>query len=205
MSAARIATVVFILMVAVFLSRSLNAIEQPQFELVEEFGELQIRKYQAHIVARTLVAESFEDAGNQGFRRLAGYIFGGNGQEKKIAMTAPVSLMPDADLSTEAGYQVTFTMPGEYSMEELPVPDDSRVEIAVVPARYMAVLPYKGGWSEDRYRTHESMLMSRIGEQARWSKQGEPTWSRYNPPFVPWFLRTNEVAVEVVPVDQVTP
>ena len=206
MSAVRIVTVVIILALSmVLLSEPLNALEQPGYELVDEVGILQIRKYQAHIVARTLVTGSFEDAGNQGFKRLAGYIFGGNGQDQDIAMTAPVGLEPHTETSPDSQYWITFSMPSEYSMEELPAPNDSRVDIIEVPERYLAVLRYKGSWSEERYRTHESSLLSLVNKEATWVKQGEPSWSRYNPPFVPWFMRTNEVAIEVIPAIQTRP
>lgn len=198
MIALRNAFVVTILLLSMgLLNEPLSALEQPEYELVDEVGELQIRKYQAHIVARTLVAGSFEDAGNQGFKRLAGYIFGGNGQDQDIAMTAPVGLEPHAETSPDSQYWITFSMPSEYSMEELPTPNDSRVDIIEVPERYMAVLRYKGSWSEERYRTHESSLLALISNEATWDKKGKPSWSRYNPPFVPWFMRTNEVAIEV--------
>ena len=199
-------TVLIILVLSMAsLSEPLNALEQPGYELVDEVGILQIRKYQAHIVARTLVTGSFEDVGNQGFKRLAGYIFGGNGQDQAIAKTAPVGLEPHAETSRDSQYWITFSMPSEYSMEELPAPNDSRVDIIEVPERYLAVLRYKGRWSEERYRTHESSLLSLVNEEATWVKQGKPSWSRYNPPFVPWFMRTNEVAIEVIPANQARP
>lgn len=190
----------FILSLA-FLTKPVNALEQPEFKLVEEIGKLQIRKYQSHIVARTLVNGAFDDAGNMGFKRLAGYIFGGNKQDQKIAMTAPVGLKRYAGLSPETQYWVTFSMPRKHTMQTLPAPNDSRVKILAMPERYLAVLKYKGNWSEQRYQLHETLLLSLVEQETSWLSQGDPSWSRYNPPFVPWFLRTNEVAIEVIPVN----
>ena len=192
-----IAGVTILVLSMVFATELLNAIEQPEFELVEEVGELQIRRYQAHIVARTLVTGSFSKSGNLGFRRLAGYIFGGNGQDQEIAMTAPVGLQSNDERSADSQYWITFSMPGEYSMDQLPTPDDNRVDIVEVPERYLAVLRYRGNWSEERYRAHEAQLLSLIEKDASWVKQGDPSWSRYDPPIVPSFMRTNEVAIEV--------
>ena len=188
------------MMFLAFLAGSSAALEQPEFELIDETGELQIRKYEAHVVARTLVKRSFSEAGNQGFKRLGGYIFGGNHREQKIAMTAPVGLQPLVGASADTQYWVTFSMPNAYSVAELPVPNDNRVDIVEVPERYMAVLRYKGSWSEERYRTHETRLLSSVEKNPSWEKRGEPYWARYDPPFMPWFMRTNEVAVEVVPI-----
>ena len=125
------------------LTQAVNALEQPKFEVKEKIGDLQIRQYEQHVVARTLVSSTFKKAGNEGFRRLAGYIFGDNHLDKKIAMTAPVGLTPALQEATQKKFWVTFTIPAEYEIEELPQPDDSRVEFETVPSRYVAVLPYK--------------------------------------------------------------
>ena len=206
MSTPRNAIVVAILILSTaVLSEPLIAIEKPQFELVDEVGRLEVRKYQGNIVARTLVTGSFEDAGNMGFKRLAGYIFGDNEQDQKMAMTSPVELEPGAETSPDTQYWVTFNMPREYSRDELPLPNDSRIQIYEVPEKTLAVLQYKGNWSEERYREHETLLLSLISENSTWEKQGKPSWSRYNPPFVPWFMRTNEVAIEVIPASGARP
>lgn len=182
------------------LAQGAAAIEQPGFELTEEIGDLEIRRYEQHIVARTLVGSSFKDAGNEGFRRLAGYIFGDNNLDQKIAMTAPVALTPEPLDGKDEQFWVTFSMPSEYGFDELPEPDDDRVEVESVPIRYMAVLPYRGNWSEKRYRKHEAKLLSLLENVGAWRITGEPTWARYDPPFMPGFMRSNEVAIEVVPI-----
>jgi hypothetical protein len=194
----KLSTACALLASSLFVTVPLKAIEQPEFEIIDELGDIQIRKYPAQVVARTLITGEFSDAGNEGFRRLAGYIFGGNVGEQKIAMTAPVSLEPDPEMSPESHYWVTFNMPGEYAREELPEPEDQRVIITQVPERYAAVLRYKGNWSEARYREHEWELISQMENVSGWQIKGVPSWARYNPPFTPWFMRTNEVAVEVV-------
>jgi|GEM_PF-2232484 len=69
--------------------------ESPTYRVDEQFGDVELRRYEAHVVAETLVPGSLERAGNGGFRRLAGYIFGGNetaaGASTKISMTTPVT------------------------------------------------------------------------------------------------------------------
>ena len=185
------------LVISIFPTTYVAALEQPEFELVDEIGELQIRRYQPVIVARTLVGGSFDEVGNQGFKRLAGYIFGGNESDQKIAMTAPVGLTPEGD--ADERYWITFSMPSEHSVEELPTPNDARVEITEESERFVAVVRYKGNWSEKRYREHESRLLALVEQSRSWIRNGEVTWARYNPPFVPGFMRTNEVAVEVFP------
>lgn len=198
------------LLFAIYPAEPVVALEQPAFDLVDEIGDLEIRRYESYIVARTLVDSDFSEAGNQGFRRLAGYIFSGNENDQKIAMTAPVGLTRQTeavngdaqqrDVVEGEKYWVTFSMPQEYSIEELPRPNDEQVEIVEVSEKFMAVVRYKGNWSEERYREHASKLLSLVKQSTSWLQQGEVTWARYNPPFMPGFMRTNEVAIEVVPV-----
>ncbi|MBT3425751.1 MAG: heme-binding protein [Gammaproteobacteria bacterium] len=182
------------------LAQGVAAIEQPGFEVTEEIGDLEIRRYEQHIVARTLVGSPFKEAGNEGFRRLAGYIFGDNDLDQKIAMTAPVGLTAESQEKDDEQFWVTFSMPAEYGFDELPEPDDARVQVETVATRYLAVLPYRGNWSEKRYRKHEAKLLSLLENVSTWRIAGEPTWARYDPPFMPGFMRSNEVAIEVVPI-----
>jgi hypothetical protein len=190
---------ILLMLLTTLLTGPLKAAEQPGFVPIDTIGDLEVRKYQARVVARTLITSTFTDAGDQGFRRLADYIFGGNDGARKIAMTAPVSVTGQSEQSEVQQYWVTFYMPSEYLLQDLPAPDDPRVELVVVPENYMAVLKYRGNWSEDRYREHEARLLAQLSQSRDWTKQGEPSWARYNPPFMPSFMRTNEVAIEVVP------
>ncbi|MDA0791115.1 MAG: heme-binding protein [Proteobacteria bacterium] len=179
------------------------ALEKPDYRLVQKMEDIEIREYPSYIVARTLVAgNNMERAGNEGFRRLAGYIFGGNLADQKIAMTAPVTMAPAPNdaIGTSDDYWLTFMMPGQYSLDDLPDPADPRVELVRQDAQVMAVLPYRGGWSEARYREHETSLRRLVNRMEGWRPAGEPVWSRYDPPMVPWFMRRNEVAMPIVPV-----
>ncbi|KAH8049859.1 Heme-binding protein [Aureococcus anophagefferens] len=72
----------------------------PAFELVDTADDFQVRRYADFSVVRTarrapVAAEGLElqnpkMAGAGAFQALAGYIFGGNGREEKMAMTTPV-------------------------------------------------------------------------------------------------------------------
>ena len=193
---------------SILFGRDAIAIEETKFEVIESEGNFELRQYPAHVVAETLVEGDFSEVGNAAFRRLAGYINGQNRRKQTIPMTAPVSQEVDsvkipmtAPVNQErAGekWRFTFLMPSEYTLETLPEPLDSRVELKRMPERLMAALKYSGTWSRSRYEERKEQLMEWISR--RGLKQiGESVFARYNPPFMPWFLRRNEV---LIPVDR---
>jgi hypothetical protein len=73
------------------------AIEQPIFALVHKERDYEIRRYQPYIVAEVVANGDQGQAVQQGFRKLAGYIFGANAGKAKIAMTAPVAQRPEGE------------------------------------------------------------------------------------------------------------
>jgi hypothetical protein len=183
------------------MGQHIGAIEQPKFDVVERIEAVEIRRYPPHVVAQTLVTGDFDSAGNLGFRRLAGYIFGGNSEDLDISMTAPVALKPGEIGKPTVGkssYWVTFTMPIEYTISSLPEPDSETVELIVIPETYVAVLPYRGNWSEKRFEKYKAQLEATLAKQNSWEVRGDTSLLRYDAPFVPWFLRNNEVSLEVV-------
>ena len=184
-----------IIFFVLLLPCSAFGIEKPAFDVLEEWEGGEIRSYPSTIVARTRVEASFNDAGSEGFRRLGGYIFGDNVAEQKISMTAPVSQSPAGDNS----YWVTFFMPAAYELADLPRPRNASVIVEVLPSQTLAVLRYKGGWSEKLYREHEDKLRTLINANPRWKITGESLWARYNPPIMPSFFRSNEVMIPVEP------
>jgi hypothetical protein len=195
--------------VGLFLAASPNAmaIEKPSYRVVERREAFEIREYAPYLVAETVVGGSREEAGNAGFRILAGYIFGKNRGEKKIAMTAPVTqaepariamTAPVAQSGEEGRWVIQFMMPSAFTLETLPEPLDPAVTFRVVPARRVAAHAYSGTWSASRYEEHLATLRAALAS-AGLTAVGEPVWARYDPPFMPWFLRTNEILLELAP------
>lgn len=194
------------LFAAVFATSAL-AIEKPKYEIlksVEADGKnIELRAYAPYIVAETVVeAESLKQASNEGFRRLAGYIFGGNRTRESMDMTAPVGsekmdmTAPVGTVGGAGSYTISFVMPSKYTMDTLPVPNDARVTLRAVPARKVAVIQFSGFWSTGNFGRHTEALRAYLKGEAV-EVLSEPMVARYNMPLTPWFLRHNEVWFEI--------
>lgn len=190
------------------------AYDEPEYKVIKEYDEFEIRKYSSYLVAETVIDTTFEDAGNAAFRFLFDYISGKNVRQEEIEMTIPVNqsnpepegekiemttpVNQSAKLNTDGKYVVSFVMPLKYTMETIPTPKDDRVKIRKVEGKTVAVREYSGTWSEENFRENEQILMDEL-KKINIETIGTSNFARYNPPFWPWFLRTNEVQIEVVP------
>ena len=112
-----------------------------------------------------------------------------NSQLNPIGMTDPVT----QELANN-NWRITFMIPSDYSLDDLPQPLDTRVTLKHEPGRFVAAIKYSGSWSQSRYEEKRAALEDFIA--ARGLKAvGEPIWARYRPPFMPWFLRRYEVLI----------
>ena len=169
--------------------------DSPTYRVEEQIGEIELRRYEPYVVAETMVSGPLEQAGNGGFRTLAGYIFGANtttgGDSTKISMATPVTQSRVGD-----EYRVRFMMPSDYTTDSLPIPNDSRVAISEVGPQLLAAIRYGGRWSSSAYERHLATLTETL-EAAGRTVVGEPIWARYDPPWTPWFRRRNEVLIAI--------
>lgn len=166
-----------------------HSIEEPGYQVVESIDAIEIRSYSPVVQAVTNLPDSSESS--EGFRRLAGYIFGGNDQEQKIAMTAPVR----ETLGVEHP-EMAFTMPVEYALDDLPTPADGRVRLKIEPAKTVAVVQFSGWATRSRVSRYEQELRAVLNNNAI-QIVGEASLNQYNPPWTLPFLRRNEIMIEV--------
>lgn len=176
--------------------------EEVAYEVVRTEDAIEIRDVAAYRVAEVTVEGKATQAGNRAFRPLFRYISGANRSQSKIAMTAPVTQAADSDEESNR-WLVGFVMPASYTLESLPVPDDNAVRLREVPARRVAVIRYSGTWSEDRYNHHLRQLEAWMESQSL-TAVGYPLWARYNAPFTPWFMRRNEIWIDIASSDTAT-
>ena len=178
------------------------AIEEPVYEVIQQLDGAEVRQYAPYVVAQVLVSGPADDAGTQAFPILAGYIFGKNKGARKLDMTAPVTqaaapvkldmTAPVTQAAAPGGFIVQFVLPKDITLATAPEPIDPRVQLREVPARRVAVIRYSGFWSQANFDEHLAKLEAALrAAQLPWA--GEPTLSRYNAPFTPWFLRRNEI------------
>jgi len=191
-----------LLLTLAVLPLSSQAIEEPEYEVIRTFDNVELRRYAPYVVAEVVLDSSAEDAGSQAFPILAGYIFGKNKGEKTFAMTAPVTqtaapmrmemTAPVTQAVVAGGVRVQFVLPKGVTLATAPEPIDPRVQLRVEPAATWAVIRYSGTWSQANFLEHLNELKSAL-HAAGVATQGEPVLARYNPPYTPWFLRRNEI------------
>jgi hypothetical protein len=185
----------FISLVTSVIATQAIAIEEPvyQVEKAWEAEQIEIRAYAPRVMAVT----GMDEDADGGFRVLAGYIFGGNAEEEKIAMTAPVQQ------SMAGEKEMAFMMPAEYALKDLPEPEDQRVSFREAPAYTAAVIQFSGWASADKADEHWQQLRRFLIAEGI-EITGQPTLNQYNPPWTLPFMRRNEIIVPVaVPLSAV--
>jgi len=174
-----------------FFSFRFKGIETPNYKVIKTLGDVEIREYPQLILAQTkLGGKRYESNGNNGFGVVANYIFGGNQQKQKIAMTAPVIMnMSDTDAS------MSFVMPSQYQISDLPTPNSTAVSLVSQDSMKLAVLRF-GGFSSDEKIAKYAQLLTQVLQEIN-----IPTkWSLLNMGYnAPWdvIYRRNEAAFQI--------
>jgi effector-binding domain-containing protein len=186
------------------------AIETPNYKLVKKDGNTELREYSGYILATVYVNGSTHNkAGNKAFSVLADYIFGNNIDKPKIQMTAPVtsqqkSLSKKIPMTAPVAitnnspnsYEVSFTMPAEYTIETIPKPVNDAVKLCEVKKHTAVAIIFSGYSSENKLKTKTKTLL----EWAKTNKltpTSDPILARYDPPWRPGFIRKNEIIIKV--------
>ncbi|MBY0411481.1 MAG: heme-binding protein [Burkholderiaceae bacterium] len=185
-----------------------QATEEPEYQVVRTLADIEVRQYAPYAAAEVVVPGPVDEAGNQAFPILAGYIFGGNKGERKFAMTAPVTqavapinmemTAPVTQSATAGGFVVQFVLPKGVTVASAPEPLDARVRLREVSPAPVAVIRYSGFWSVANDSEHLEKLKTAL-RTADLAWTGDPVYARYNAPFTPWFLRRNEIWLYLKP------
>jgi hypothetical protein len=126
-----------------FFLNSQRNIETYAFTIIDSYETIEIRQYEASLFTSVqMPSNNYRKTSSKGFSVLAGYIFGGNDKEEKIAMTSPVAM------SLKDSTTMMFLVPKKYTRDNLPVPNDSSIEFKDVPEKKVAAISF-GGWAND--------------------------------------------------------
>lgn len=182
-----ILAIAFVLITSISMA---DDIEEPRWQLIDTLDGVEVRQYAPSLQATTELGGSADSSA--GFRRLAGFIFGGNDRNQEIAMTAPVS-----ESLRDARPIMAFTMPSAYAKQDLPIPDDASITITEVPERKLAAIRFSG-WATQGKIDKKSQELLAVLQRHGVKTIGGTSLNQYNPPWTPPFMRRNEIVIEVV-------
>ncbi len=187
-------TAIVIFLIVLFQSftiMSANKTEEQKYTVILKDNDFEIRFYPSATVATiNSEAKTYKELSGPGFRKLAGFIFGGNETNTSISMTSPVHMDINDSISS-----MSFVMPSGYTIENLPKPNDSNVIIQKTPEEYVAVIRFEGFASDKDLAFYSEKLYNILDEKGITSF-GNARFLGYNPPFQ-LVNRRNEIIVSV--------
>ena len=177
-------------LVQVYTLISRSRIESYPFKVIKTFKDIEIRNYEATLFSSvTLPTNEFKKASSQGFSILAGYIFGANERNEKIAMTSPVAM------SLEDSMTMSFMVPKKFDMETLPQPDQSQILFKKEPAKTIAAISFNGWANDTKIEQYKQKLIKALDQEGL-THTNRFQFLGYNAPYEV-FNRKNEVTVEL--------
>lgn len=164
--------------------------EVAQYKIIKKYKNFEVREYPQLVLASTKMnSATYKGNANKGFRAIAGYIFGGNEGDNKIAMTSPVvAHMSDS-------MKMSFIMPDKYALEDLPIPDNKNVILEKREAKKLAVITF-GGYANDIDIENHTRWLKKYLDKENIAYTDNVYFHGYNPPYE-LFGRRNEVAIEL--------
>ena len=193
----RILTIIALL----FATPAWAGYEQPQFEVVLQKENLAIRDYASVMVVEVQVAASRRDAAGDAFRSLFKYISGNNEDNLEIPMTSPVAQtqVPKASNNEDDKWAIRFFLPRKIIDEGAPLPEEDGVNLVNLKAQRYASVSFKGTQNDKKVAKNSAQLREFIVQNG-YQVSGQPIYAFYDPPFVPWFLRDNEILLPIAKV-----
>jgi len=178
------------IVIQLFALKSQKNIETYAYNVTKTYDNFEIRTYESTLFTSVkLYTKNYKESSSKGFSILAGYIFGDNDRNEKIAMTSPVAM------SLEDSMTMLFMVPKKFNKETLPKPNQSQIVFNEEPAKTVAAIAFKGWANDEKIETYKQQLKLAL------DKQGIAYTNRfyflgYNAPYE-FFNRKNEVIVEL--------
>ena len=173
-----------------YWSKATDKIEKYPFKELKKVDGISIRQYEARLfVSVTMKTNVYEQSSKEGFSKLAGYIFGNNSNNQKIAMTSPVSV------SLEDTMSMRFMIPKGYKKEDLPNPNLSEIGFIEESDKKVAVIRF-GGWANSKTINEYKENLTQALQRNNIPYTNKFWFLGYNPPFEV-MNRKNEIMVEL--------
>jgi hypothetical protein len=181
--------VVFVI-IQIFAMNGQKNIEMYTYQVNKKYDTFEIRNYEATLFTSVkLSTKGYKNSSSKGFSILAGYIFGKNKRNEKIAMTSPVTM------TLEDSMTMMFMVPKELKKEMLPTPNHSEIAFKEEPAKTVAAIRF-GGWANDKkIATYKQQLIAALDTEGI-AYSNRFYFFGYNAPYEV-FNRINEVIVEL--------
>jgi len=186
-----ISILLLIVIAQIYLSRSTQQTEQHNYKVIKKFDKFEIRKYDAALFSSVkLNKKGYKESSSEGFRILAGYIFGDNDAKKKIAMTSPV-VMELGDSS-----KMMFMVPKNYNLKNLPNPNNSKIVFEKEEVKIIAAIRFDGWADDEKIEKYKTILRNELANE-KLNFINKFSFLGYNPPYEV-MNRRNEVVVELI-------
>jgi hypothetical protein len=176
--------------IQLFALKSQKNIQTYPYKVTKVYDHFEIRNYESTLFTSVkLSTKNYKESSSKGFSILAGYIFGDNDRNEKIAMTSPVAM------TLEDSMTMLFMVPKKFKKETLPQPNQAEIVFKNEPAKTVAAITFNG-WADDekieRYKQDLKLALDaqKIPYTNRFYFLG------YNAPYEV-FNRKNEVIVEL--------
>lgn len=172
--------------------------EKTNYAVILEKDRFAIRDYASVVVVETEVVSSRREASGDAFRSLFRYISGNNEANLEISMTSPVAqtLANQNDDDSAERWIVRFFLPNNMAEENIPLPSEKGVTVSKLKAQRFASVSFKGAQSDKKIEENTAKLEAFIAQNG-YEVSGRPIYAFYDPPFIPWFLRDNEILLPV--------
>ena len=176
--------------VQLFFINAQRNIERYPYVVKKKYKTFEIRNYESTLFTSVkLSTKGYKNSSSKGFSILAGYIFGNNERNEKIAMTSPVSM------SLEDSTTMMFMVPKKFNKDILPKPNQSGIAFKEEPAKTMAAIGFSGWANDTKIEKYKQKLKAALdAEGIKYSNRFY--FFGYNAPYEV-FNRKNEIIVEL--------
>ena len=168
--------------------------ERQEFKVLRTYDDFELREYLPCVIAEVKVSAQYSTASSSAFASLFNYISAGNKASEKIAMTAPVIAVQNADSSESDEWFVSFVMPSGATFGQLPHPNDSQVKLRELATETCVAKSFRGRATEELSQKITQELRA-SASKANIALSNETRICRFDPPFKPGLFHYNEIVI----------